>query len=78
MNIGAGIALVVIGLILLLGVVQVDIPWVDDYTLGVLLALAGVIALVLSMSLGRRVRDGSDSRVVERRVERNVDNPDYL
>jgi hypothetical protein len=56
MSIGAGIALVVIGLVLLLGVVQVDIPWVDDYTLGILLTLAGVIALVLIMSLGRRLR----------------------
>ena len=78
MSIGAGIALVVIGLILLLGVVEVDIPWVNDYALGVLLTLAGVVAIVLTLFLGRRVRRGSGTRVVERRVEGDVGGPDFM
>lgn len=40
MNIGAGITLTVVGLILLLGVVEIDIPWVNEYALGVLLTLS--------------------------------------
>jgi hypothetical protein len=81
MNIGAGIALVVIGLILLLGVVEVDIPWVNDYAVGVLLTLAGVVVVVLTLFLGTRIwtaRRGSGTRVVERRVEGDIGGPDVM
>ena len=80
MTIGAGITLIVIGLILLLGVIEVDIPYVDEYALGVLLTLAGIAGIVLSLTVwrGRSVTtypQGRTTRVVERHVERDVDGP---
>lgn len=78
MTIGAGITLIVLGLILLLGVVQVDIPYVDDYALGILLTLAGIVGIVLSLTVWRGrpwATYGGGSRVVERRIERDVDGP---
>ena len=73
MTIGAGITLIVLGLILLLGVIQVDIPYVDEYALGVLLTLAGIAGIVLSLTVWRSRYSGT--RVVERRVERDIDPP---
>jgi hypothetical protein len=80
MTIGAGITLIVIGLILLLGVIEVDIPYVDEYALGVLLALAGIAGIVLSLTVWRNrsvttYPEGRTTRVVERHVERDVDRP---
>lgn len=54
MSIGAGITMIVFGLILLLGVVQVDVPLINEYTLGVLLTLGGIAAIVFSLTLGNR------------------------
>ena len=65
MGIGTGILLAVLGLILLTGTIQADLPWIEDYTLGGILLIAGVIALVLSMAVWRR---GRTTRVVERDV----------
>jgi hypothetical protein len=81
MTIGAGITLIVIGLILLLGVIEVDIPYVDEYALGVLLTLAGIAGIVLSLTVWRGRAypwGGGGTRVVERRVERDVDGPDIV
>ena len=64
MAIGTGILLVVLGLILLTGTIQVDLPGIEDYTLGGILLVAGIIALVLSMMVRRR----GTTRVVERDV----------
>jgi len=64
MSIGLGIALLLFGLILLLGVVNVDLPWVDDYRLGILLTILGVVALILSMTLGTAGR--RSTHVIER------------
>ncbi len=85
MSIGAGITLIVLGLILLLGVVQVDIPFIDEHGLGVLLVLAGIVGLVLVFTWGRGRAWGYPSttyverrpttRVVERRVVEDVDGP---
>ena len=80
MTIGAGITLIVVGLILLLGVIQIDIPYVDEYALGVLLTLAGIAGIVLCLTVwrGRSVTTypaAGGTRVVERRVERDVDPP---
>jgi hypothetical protein len=77
MTIGAGITLIVLGLILLLGVIEVDIPYVDDYALGLLLTLAGIAGIVLSLTVWRRSSTtyGGGTRVVERHVERDVDRP---
>jgi hypothetical protein len=47
MGIGLGIVLTLVGLILLMQVVNVDVPWVDDHRLGVLLVIVGVVELVL-------------------------------
>ena len=66
MGIGTGIVLAVIGLILLTGTIQVDLPGIEDYTLGWILLVAGAIAVVLSMTVWRR---GSTTRVVERDVQ---------
>lgn len=74
MTIGAGITLIVIGLILLLGVIEVDVPYVDEYALGLLLTLAGIAGIVLSLTLWRSrsvtTYPEGRTRVVERRVER--------
>ena len=66
MGIGTGIVLGVLGLILLTGTIQVDLPFIEDYTLGWILLVAGVIAVILSMTIWRR---GGTTRVVERDVE---------
>jgi hypothetical protein len=80
MTIGAGITLIVLGLILLLGVIQVDIPYVDEYALGVLLTLAGIAGIVLSLTVwrSRSVTTYPEHRVVERQVERDVNRPDVI
>ena len=82
MTIGAGITLIVLGLILLLGVVQVDIPYIDEYALGILLTLAGIAGIILSLMWSRRsvttYPGGTGTRVVERRVERDIDRPEPL
>jgi hypothetical protein len=74
MTIGAGITLIVLGLILVLRVIEVDIPYVDDYALGLLLTLAGIAGIVLSLTVWRRhstYPGGRTTRVVERHVERD-------
>jgi uncharacterized membrane protein HdeD (DUF308 family) len=48
MGIGIGIVLIVIGAILLWAV-QVDIPFVTDDTLGIILIVAGILAVVLAL-----------------------------
>ncbi|MFL6089139.1 MAG: hypothetical protein ACJ71Z_03255 [Aeromicrobium sp.] len=77
MTIGAGITLIVLGLILLLGVVQVDIPFINEYALGVLLTLAGIAGIILVLTVGRGRAWGWNSTYVERRpttrvVERRI------
>jgi hypothetical protein len=65
MGIGTGIVLAVLGLILLTGTIQVDLPWIEDYTLGWILVLAGIVSIVLSMTIWRR----RGTTVVERDVQ---------
>jgi len=50
MGIGLGITLIVIGAILLFAL-DLDIPWVTDDTLGIILIVAGALALVLALIL---------------------------
>lgn len=50
MGIGIGIVLIVIGAILLFAL-NVDLPFVTDDTLGIILIVAGILALVLSLVL---------------------------
>ena len=66
MSIGLGIVLLLLGLILILGVVNVDLPLVEDYQLGILLTVLGVVALILTMVLGSR---RGSTHVVERERE---------
>ena len=67
MGIGLGIVLLVAGLILVSGVINVSTPVVDEVTLGWILLIAGVIALVFALVINTQHRTG---RVVEeRRVE---------
>ncbi|GAB2978538.1 DUF6458 family protein [Nocardioides montaniterrae] len=70
MGIGVGVVLVLAGLILVLDVVNYDIPRVDDHELGWLLVVVGALSIVLSLIFGamasrRRVEvDRRDSTVV--------------
>lgn len=50
MGIGIGIVLIVIGAILLFAL-NVDLPFVTDDTLGIILIVAGILALILSLVL---------------------------
>jgi uncharacterized membrane protein HdeD (DUF308 family) len=49
-GIGLGIVLIVVGAILLFAL-NVDLPLVSDDTLGIILIIAGVLALVLALVL---------------------------
>ena len=78
MGIGGGIVLIVLGLIFLLNVIQVDIPGLNEYMLGMILVLGGVLTVVLSLTLwrGNRAVGGSGgTTVVERQVERDSEGP---
>lgn len=77
MGIGGGITLIVLGLIFLTGVIQVDIPAVNEQALGVILVLGGIAAIVLTQTIwrdrgvaARPVSEprGATGRVVEREV----------
>ena len=48
MGIGVGIVLIVIGAILLFAL-DVDLPFVSDDTLGIILLVVGVLAVVLAL-----------------------------
>jgi uncharacterized membrane protein len=54
MGIGTGIVLIVLGLILVLGVINVDISFIDDNALGWILLLAGVVAIVLTLVMNQQ------------------------
>ena len=49
MTIGLGIVLIIAGLVLVTDAITVDMSFIDDQTLGVILLLAGVLAIVLSL-----------------------------
>ena len=54
MGIGLGIVFVVIGLILVLGVVQFDISFVDDVALGWILLIVGIAAIILALVMNNQ------------------------
>ncbi|HEY0904563.1 MAG TPA: DUF6458 family protein [Marmoricola sp.] len=66
MGIGLGIVLLVAGLILVSGVVNVDIDFIDDGGLGWILIIAGALSLVLALILN--AQRGHSTRV-ERHIE---------
>lgn len=70
MYIGLGIILLVAGLVLALDVITVDLSFVDDKALGLILIAAGALAIILSLAYAppwrRRepvVREYDDRRV---------------
>lgn len=65
MGIGLGIVLLVAGLILVADVINVGTTFVDEGTLGWILIIAGVIALVFALVINTQRR--SASHVVEER-----------
>ncbi len=69
MGIGLGIVLLVIGLILALGVVNIDLSFVDDQSLGWILVVVGILALVLALVMNQQ---RSRTKHVE---ERRYDGP---
>lgn len=69
MGIGVGIVLLVLGLILVLGVVNFDIGFVDDGGLGWIFLIVGILAIVLALIMNKQ---RSETRHVE---ERRYDGP---
>src|SRR4029077_11540694 len=63
MGVGACVVLLVVGAILYCAV-EVDIPWQRDNTLGILLMVVGVIAIILALSTNQQ---RSRTKVVEER-----------
>jgi uncharacterized membrane protein HdeD (DUF308 family) len=68
MGIGLGIVLLVIGLILVSGVVNFDLNYIDDNGLGWILVVVGALAIVLAL-----VINAQRSRVHSTRVERHIE-----
>ena len=64
MGIGLGVVLLVVGLILVLDVIQFDINFVEDATLGWILLIAGILAIVLALVMNAQ---RSRSRQVDER-----------
>lgn len=83
MGIGGGITLIVLGLIFLTGVIQFDIPGLNEQALGVILVLGGIAAIVLAQTIWRDRRVGGTyveerrpaGRVVEREVITDTNDP---
>jgi len=65
MGIGVGVVLLVLGLILVLDVIQFDINFIQDETLGWILLIVGILAIVLSLVMNAqrsRTRHVEDRR----------------
>ena len=54
MGIGLGIVLLVLGLILVTGVVNFDIGFIDDTGLGWILVIVGALAIVLALVMNKQ------------------------
>ena len=69
MSIGSGIAMIVFGLIFLLGVTEFDLAGINEQALGVILVLGGIAIIVFDRGLfGANVRPRGTTQVVEHRV----------
>ncbi|MDO9379499.1 MAG: hypothetical protein Q7T56_11685 [Nocardioidaceae bacterium] len=70
MGIGVGIVLAVVGAILLTDAVAIPASWpVDSQALGLILLVAGIVALALAVYLSRRRNDVRTTHVEQRRYE---------
>lgn len=67
MGLGIGIFLIVVGLILVTGVINVDTSVIDMTTLGWILLAAGVLALVVGLVMNQQRT--KTTHVEERRVD---------
>ena len=67
MGIGLGVVLLILGLILVLGVVEIDINFIDDEAMGWILLIAGIVALVLSLYMN--AQRSRTKHVEERRYD---------
>ena len=68
MGLGLGIFLLVLGLILLTGVINYDIDFVEDTTLGWILLSCGVLSIVLGLFMSHQ--RSRTTHVEEHRVDR--------
>jgi uncharacterized membrane protein HdeD (DUF308 family) len=66
MGIGVGIVLIVIGAILLFAL-NIDLPFVTDDTLGIILIVAGALALILALVM--QAQRGRTRHVEEKRYD---------
>lgn len=66
MYIGLGIVLLVLGLILAFDVITVDLSFINDQALGVILIICGILAIVLSFLWARPRRTTGQQTVVYR------------
>jgi Domain of unknown function (DUF6458) len=67
MGIGLGVVLVVVGLILVAGVVNFDISFIDDQGLGWILLVVGALAIVLALVMN--AQRSRTKHVEERRYD---------
>lgn len=67
MGLGLGIFLIVLGLILVSGVIEYDITFIEDNTLGWILLAAGVLSIVLGLIMNQQ--RSRTKHVEERRVD---------
>ena len=67
MGLGLGITLIVLGLVFVTGVIEYDISFVEDQTLGWILLAAGVLTLVLGLVMNQQ--RNRTRHVEERRVD---------
>lgn len=67
MGLGLGIFLIVLGLIFTTGVIQYDINFIEDQTLGWILLAAGVLSIVLGLIMNQQ--RSHTKHVEERRVD---------
>ncbi len=67
MGLGLGIFLIVLGLILVSGVINYDISFIEDTTLGWILLGAGILSLVLGFAMNQQ--RNRTKHVEERRID---------
>jgi xanthine/uracil permease len=69
MGLGIGIFLLVLGLIFVTGVIQYDINFIEDVTLGWIFLAAGILAIVLGLVMNKQrseTRHVEEKRIQER------------
>jgi len=67
-GIGLGVILMVIGAVLIWAL-DVDLNFVDDNTLGVILLIAGALAITLSLVINQQRNRHTTTHVEERRLD---------